>query len=91
MNSEKVRKNPEIEKLLRRVEDRLKPFSTESRSPLTQQERKKFHHELQVHRLELEMQNAELRQSRNDLETALEKCTNQLQDVMADKTGNSSK
>ena len=32
-------------------------------------------HELQVHQIELEMQNAELRQSREDLETALERYT----------------
>jgi PAS domain S-box-containing protein len=32
-------------------------------------------HELQVHQVELEMQNAELRQTKNDLETALEQYT----------------
>jgi PAS domain S-box-containing protein len=34
-----------------------------------------LNHELQVHQIELEMQNAELRQSREELETALEQYT----------------
>jgi prefoldin subunit 5 len=90
MNSDKKRGHLRVAELLRRVEDRLKPSSTEVRSTLTHHERIKFHHELQVHRLELEMQNAELRQSCDDLETALAKCTTRLHDVLADTTDKSS-
>ncbi|MRR54103.1 MAG: PAS domain-containing sensor histidine kinase [Deltaproteobacteria bacterium] len=43
--------------------------------PLTGEEAQRLYHELQVHQIELEMQNAELRQSRNEVEEALEKYT----------------
>jgi PAS domain S-box-containing protein len=43
--------------------------------PGTEEEPLRLHHELQVHQVELEMQNAELRQARDDLETALAEYT----------------
>ncbi|GAM11749.1 phytochrome-like protein cph1 [Geobacter sp. OR-1] len=61
--------------LRRRALDRLAQQPLEARSPLTEHERLKLHHELQVHRLELEMQNAELRRARDDMEKALEMYT----------------
>ena len=43
--------------------------------PRTDEEMLRIHHELQVHQIELEMQNAELRQTRDEVETVLEKYT----------------
>jgi len=43
--------------------------------PRTEDETQRLLHELQVHRIELEMQNAELRQARDELEKSLEKYT----------------
>mgnify|MGYP001308210573 CR=1 FL=1 len=62
-------------KLRRQAEDSLNTNSPESviAPPVTETER--LLHELQVHQIELEMQNSELRQARADLETALEKYT----------------
>jgi PAS domain S-box-containing protein len=62
--------------LRRRAEDRLKE-KTGSISPPTgtEEELLRLHHELQVHQVELGMQNTELRQARDELETALEKYT----------------
>jgi PAS domain S-box-containing protein len=59
--------------LRRRAEERL---GEKNAPPLgTEKEPLRLHHELQVHQVELEMQNAELRQARNELETALEQYT----------------
>lgn len=70
INKEKRQLSAESE-LRRRALDRLASQPMEAREPLTEHERLRLHHELQVHRLELEMQNAELRQTRDELETAL--------------------
>ena len=43
--------------------------------PAPETEEKRLHHELQVHQVELELQNAELRQTRDELETTLRKYT----------------
>jgi PAS domain S-box-containing protein len=59
--------------LRRRAEERLGEKTGTAHPPGTEEEPLRLHHELQVHQVELEMQNAELRQGRDELETALEK------------------
>jgi len=66
LNEAELRRQAE-ERLGEKIETYL-PLGTEE-SPL------RLHHELLVHQVELEMQNAELRQTRNELETALEQYT----------------
>lgn len=61
--------------LRRRAEERLNAEAPEAGYPPSEVEAQRLLHELQVHQIELEMQNAELRQSRDDVETALEKYT----------------
>ena len=61
--------------LRRRAEDQLREKAETSLPPCTEAEPLKLLHELQVYRVELEMQNAELRQSRNEAETTLERYT----------------
>jgi PAS domain-containing protein len=62
-------------KLRRRAEERLR-YETATEQPLeTMGDPEKLHHELQVHQIEMEMQNAELRQARYQLEEALEQYT----------------
>ncbi len=62
-------------KLRRRAEDRLNAQPLEAHPPLTENEAQRLVLELQVHQIELEMQNAELRQARDEVETALENYT----------------
>lgn len=62
-------------RLRRQAEERLNATGPETAHPLTGEEVQRLYHELQVHQIELEMQNAELRQSRNEVEEALEKYT----------------
>jgi hypothetical protein len=58
-----------------RAEERLGD-ETATEQPLgTEGDPQKLRHELQVHQIELEMQNAELRQARDQLEEALEQYT----------------
>jgi signal transduction histidine kinase/CheY-like chemotaxis protein len=66
--TDKSVQNIESTELHRQVEELLRE-ETEAEQTL------KLHHELQMHRIELELQNAELRQARNELEVALEQCT----------------
>jgi signal transduction histidine kinase len=65
--------------LRRRAEDRLRKRSGNQRStaavPKSDGDAKRLLHELQVHQIELEMQNAELRQARDELEVALDNYT----------------
>lgn len=61
--------------LRRRAEERLRGNRETGCPPGTEADPLRLHHELQVHQVELEMQNEELRQARNDLETALKKYT----------------
>jgi len=64
----------EILELRRRAEERLREASAEQ-APRTPLETQKLLHELEVHQIELEMQNAELRQAREEMEQMLERCT----------------
>ena len=57
-----------------RAEERLRADQTEAAVP-TQAEARRLLHELQVHQIELELQNEELRQSRAEVEKGLERYT----------------
>jgi PAS domain S-box-containing protein len=59
-----------------RAEEWLREKKATPHPPETEDEPRKLHHELHVHQIELEMQNAELLQARDELETALEQFTN---------------
>jgi PAS domain-containing protein len=67
--------NNEVAELRGRAEEFSRPKTTKGHLPLTEADSRRLLHELEVHRIELEMQNAELRHSRDDAETALEKYT----------------
>jgi PAS domain S-box-containing protein len=58
--------------LRRLAEERLREHRGTAR-PRTEAESQRLLHELEVHQIELEMQDAEIRQARDDAETALEK------------------
>ena len=59
----------------RRAEELLRAQTMEARLPLTDVESQRLIHELEVHQIELEMQNAQIRQARDDLETLLDNYT----------------
>ncbi len=61
--------------LRRQAEERLRSQPAESRGLPPDVEMQRLLHELQVHQIELEMQNEELRDSRTKLETALARYT----------------
>jgi signal transduction histidine kinase len=61
--------------LRRRAEERLEEKTGTTHHPGTEEEPQRLLQELQVHQVELEMQNAELRQARDELETTLGKYT----------------
>jgi hypothetical protein len=61
--------------LRRLAEERLREISGTTPSHETEEDSLKLLHELHVLQVELEMQNAELRKTRDELETALEKYT----------------
>jgi len=61
--------------LRRRAEERLRAAATKGAPSLTEPETQRILHELQVHQIELEMQNDELRQSRAEVEAGLERYT----------------
>lgn len=62
-------------KLRSQAEERLNKNSPKSGISSPDTETQRLLHELQVHQIELEMQNSELRQTREELEMALEKYT----------------
>jgi signal transduction histidine kinase len=61
--------------LRRHAEERLRTKTSELHQPRTEEVSQQFIHELEVHQIELEMQNAELLQARDEVETALDKYT----------------
>jgi signal transduction histidine kinase len=69
----------QLAQLRRRAEDRLRERSGNRRStpvvPNSDADAKRLLHELHVHQIELELQNAELRQARDALELALDNYT----------------
>ncbi len=72
-------RRPIMAELYRRAEAKLKaqrmsPLSA-AREPLAEADPRRLLHELQVHHVELELQNAELQEARNTMEVLLEKYT----------------
>ena len=63
------------DELRRRAEEQLQANATEASLSLTGDETQRLVHELEVHQIELEMQNSELRLARNEVETELENYT----------------
>jgi PAS domain S-box-containing protein len=75
MRIDKNRRQVTTAELRRRAEEQLEAKAPETGVSPTEYEMQRLLHELQVHQIELEMQNAELCQSRDEVETALEKYT----------------
>ncbi len=63
------------DELRRRAEERLGENAETVHPPGTVEDPLRLLHELQVHQIELEMQNSELRQARDEVDTVLEKYT----------------
>ncbi len=63
------------DELRRRATDRLQVQAPKERSSWGEHDRQRLVHELEVHQIELEMQNEQLRQSRDEVEATLEKYT----------------
>ena len=69
----KVNPSPETIRLRRQAEDRLRAKALAPTQLSTQDEIQRLYHELQVHQVELEIQNEELRQSKNEVDEVLER------------------
>lgn len=65
-----------VDELRRLAEEKLRELDGRPPPPEREDDQLRLVHELQVHQIELEMQNAELRQTKNDLEILLEEYTN---------------
>ena len=74
MTDKKVRRIDGAE-LRRLAEERMREKGSEPVQPLTVDDAQRLLHELEVHQIELEMQNAELLQARDQVETLLGKYT----------------
>lgn len=70
-----MRKNRSAQELRRQAEERLQKSNPKVASPIEPEEWQKFLQELEVHQIELEMQNEELQQARTELESSLEQYT----------------
>ena len=66
---------PEAAKLRHRAEERLREQHPETGQALDETDTQRLVHELQVHQIELELQNEELQQARDELEVGLERYT----------------
>ena len=66
-------KSADPAELRSRAEERVKKRKTKPGSPLTKAEINKLLHELQVHQIELEMQNEELRGAKEEIEAGFER------------------
>ena len=64
---------PDAAELRRRAEERLREQHPETGQARTEADTQRLVHELQVHQIELEMQNEELQQARDEMEAGLEK------------------
>jgi PAS domain S-box-containing protein len=71
----KPNRSPDAAERRRLAEERLKDLERESRTPKIETDAQRTIHELHVHQIELEMQNIELLNSRNEMETLLKKYT----------------
>jgi PAS domain S-box-containing protein len=63
--------SPESLRLRRQAEDRLREKAPAASWPAANEELPRLHHELQVHQIELELQNKELHQAKDEAEEAL--------------------
>jgi signal transduction histidine kinase len=61
--------------LRRRAEEQLKEKQVETGQSVAEADLRRLHHELEVHQIELEMQNEELRHAQAEIEAGLEKYT----------------
>lgn len=73
MAARKTATSSDASELRRLAEQQLNVKSSETDFYQKYTETQRLFHELQVHQIELEMQNAELRQARCELESALER------------------
>jgi len=76
MNIDTGKHKPAGDKLRRLAEECLIAKRSQSNPLRTKKESQRLIHELEIHQIELEMQNAELIQARNDVETALNNYSN---------------
>jgi hypothetical protein len=73
--SKKESDHTNARQLRKKAEERLKEKQNKSVKPVLEADIKKLMHELQVHQIELEMQNEELREANETAEAALKKFT----------------